>query len=140
MSEEWEDVLGFEGHYEVSDQGRIASVTRHEHRHCRHCGEPTHNVIRKGRFLKPRADSNGTLTVGLAIPGKERKFKYVGLARLILTAFKRPPREGEVAFHLDGDHTNNALSNLVWVAPESWTKHRVARVKRIAKEKREMRV
>ena len=34
--------------------------------------------------------------------------------RAVLLAFVGPPLEGEECRHLDGDHRNNALSNLAW--------------------------
>lgn len=37
--------------------------------------------------------------------------------RLVLHAFAGPPGDGQVARHLDGDPTNNALGNLVWGSP-----------------------
>lgn len=37
--------------------------------------------------------------------------------RLVLQAFVGPPTEGQVARHLDGNPTNNALGNLAWGSP-----------------------
>ncbi|WP_393916337.1 HNH endonuclease [Halostreptopolyspora alba] len=38
----------------------------------------------------------------------------------MLFAFVGPPPDGHQATHLDGDRTNNDLSNLKWVDPAEW--------------------
>ncbi len=45
---------------------------------------------------------------------RERKSANFAVARLVLSVFKRPPREGEVAMHKDDTPANNVLSNLRW--------------------------
>lgn len=42
--------------------------------------------------------------------GGKKYYKH----RLILTTFDRPPKEGEVARHLDDDEFNNRFENLEW--------------------------
>lgn len=41
------------------------------------------------------------------------KYKRM-VGRLVLTAFYRDPRPGEIAFHIDGDSLNDELENLTW--------------------------
>ena len=38
----------------------------------------------------------------------------ISLASILLRAFVRPPRKGELALHWDDDKSNNDLSNLRW--------------------------
>jgi hypothetical protein len=49
-----------------------------------------------------------TKGAGIYAPGKQR------MGRLMLTLFVRPPKEGEIARHRDGDELNNHISNLRW--------------------------
>lgn len=44
---------------------------------------------------------------------RTKTFK-TSVARLVLTAFVRPPKPGELARHLDDDRTNNDVTNLEW--------------------------
>lgn len=65
MSEEvWRDIEGYEGLYQVSDQGRVKSLER-KVRHWRG-GER----IQKERILKPGVTQDGYLKVGLWAGGK----------------------------------------------------------------------
>lgn len=45
--------------------------------------------------------------------------------RLVLFAFVGPCPPGHQAAHLDGDQTNNTLSNLKWVTPKENSGHRI---------------
>lgn len=122
--EVWKDIPGFEGHYEVSSLGRVSSVARRVDCHCAKCGEPTHSILRRGRLLFAREDSHGLRNVRLAIPGKERRYKDTAISRLVLLAFVGEPGPDERAFHLDGDKTNNQLSNLRWMTPTDYYAYR----------------
>ena len=44
--------------------------------------------------------------------------KVSAVSRLMLTAFDRPPVEGEVARHLDDNNRRNVLENLAWGFPK----------------------
>jgi hypothetical protein len=59
--------------------------------------------VMAGRFVLQELDRGGYLT-------------YQGwkVHRLVLSAFVRPPRAGEVARHLNGRRTDNRLVNLRW--------------------------
>ena len=67
-NEEWRDVVGYEGLYQVSDQGRVKSLER--------------KGRRKERILKPGMDKDGYLLVNLWVGGKQKNHKVH-----ILTAF-----------------------------------------------------
>lgn len=92
MTEEiWKDIPGYEGLYQVSDQGRVRSLDR---------------VLALTRM------KSGHLSVRL-----NRKFYYVH--RVVLAAFVCEPKEYATdvrveARHLDGNPANNAIKNLVW--------------------------
>ena len=92
MSERWRAVVGYEGLYEVSDQGRIWS----------HVSE---------RLLSPWSGGSDHLQVRLVSSDKAQD-KYVH--RLVLEAFVGPCPEGMEGCHWDDDPTNNRLENLRW--------------------------
>ena len=101
--ERWLPVPGFEGYYEVSDHGRVRSVTRRIHLY----GGRT--PISPGRVLKP--DTSHWHRVKLS---KDGQVTRKSVHRLVLEAFVGPCPEGMECCHWDDDHTNNHLSNLRW--------------------------
>jgi hypothetical protein len=107
MTEQWRAVPNFETYYEVSDHGNVRSLPRYVP-YGRHKG-----ATYVGRDLKQFV-TNDYLSVKLA-RGGVTKTTYVHA--LVLQAFvgERPITEdrGEIR-HLDGNRTNNTLSNLVY--------------------------
>lgn len=97
--EVWKDVVGYEGHYQVSNLGRVKSLPR-----------VVVNKIRrvvKEAFIKVNKSS-----VVLSVSGRQ-KTCYV--YRLVLEAFVGPCPIGMVACHYpDRSRDNNNLSNLRW--------------------------
>lgn len=94
---EYRDIPGYEGKYRVSDCGVVESrtyLTRFE-----------------WRPLKDRFDSSGYKHVVLYGEHGPTTFK---LHRLVLESFVGPCPEGMQARHLDGNKTNNCLTNLRW--------------------------
>lgn len=98
--EEWRDVPGFEGLYEVSSFGRIVS---------HHRG--------KIRILRPTKINSGYLQCELCKGGK--RYKRL-VHRTVAATFYGPkpghPRKNPV-HHRDGDRTNNRVDNLEWSTP-----------------------
>ena len=114
MTEQWRTIPGYEGSYEVSDQGRVRSVDR-----VVHCAASKHHPngrIRRfpGRLLKGDRDKDGYIHVLLhCAPSKERKAVH----QLVLEAFVGPCPPGQECRHLDGKRARNALDNLCWGTP-----------------------
>lgn len=104
MTEEWRDVPGWEGYYQVSDQGRVKSVARIINR-----SDGTVWPI-KERVLRSTTKT-GYHTVQLSRNGKPVRF-YVH--RLVLLAFIGDAGPGFEVCHNDGQKDNNILSNLRW--------------------------
>ena len=90
--EEFRDIPGYEGMYEVSNLGRVKNVET-------------------GRILKPGKDSRGYLQAGLYKNGIVRKFL---IHRLVAQSFIQNPNNYPEINHRDEDKTNNAVSNLEW--------------------------
>ncbi len=85
--ESWKSIGGFT----VSDRGRIRG---------------------KWRILNPKPSLDGYITVASYLG--DGKFKRVYVHRLILEAFVGPCPPGQECRHLDGNPSNNRLSNLAW--------------------------
>ena len=108
MTERWKPVVGYEGHYEVSDHGRVRSLDREVE-----ASNQYGPVVKKykGRALKPKANTNGRLQVNLWRDGKGT---WLQVHRLMLEAFRGSCPPGHEACHWDDDPTNNKLDNLRW--------------------------
>lgn len=101
--ERWLPVPGWEELYEVSDLGRVRSLTRW-----------TPAGTRKGRMMKMNVDPSGYFQLGFRRNGKNRTQK---VHQLVAAAFLGPRPEGMEVRHLDGDPLNNRLDNLAYGTP-----------------------
>ena len=99
--ERWLPVVGYEGLYEVSDQGRIKSVA---HR-------AKNGVFFPEKIRVSHAGANTHPTISMYRDGISKRF-YV--YRLVLEAFVGPCPEGMVACHWNDDPSDNRLENLRW--------------------------
>lgn len=102
--ETWRAVVGAIG-YEVSDQGRVRSLTRWVD--CRSVIGLPYKSWRRGRILRSAPKPSGHHTV--AIDGKSRDVHI-----LVLHAFVGAPPPRHEARHRDGKPSNNRLNNLEW--------------------------
>ena len=100
MSKEvWRDIEGYEGLYQVSDQGRVKSLERKD---CL-------GRIVKERILRPVPASNGYLVVTLYAGGKRKTLK---VHRLVCQAFHKNPNNKSDVNHINEDKTDNRACNL----------------------------
>lgn len=101
---EWRDIPGFEGRYQVSDDGKVRSLL---------CGTKNGDTVERSepRLMRPKSNHDGYLQVTLYNAGS-RTTRFVH--RLLLEAFRGPCPAGFESSHLDGSRTNNVLSNLIW--------------------------
>lgn len=111
--ETWKEIPGYEGYYEVSDQGHVRSVDREIVQDGR-WGFIKRTM--KGRLLSPSNEHSNYPHVILS-RGNEKESVKIHL--LALRAFVGPCPEGLQACHEDGDTRNNILSNLRWGTPKS---------------------
>lgn len=110
MAEErWLPVAGFEGLYEVSDQGRVKSLKRLVKR------KTKGDYIVKERILKPFTRGDGYVFVPLSKNGT-RCTKSVH--RLVAEAFIPNPDNLPEVNHKDENKSNNELGNLEWCDQE----------------------
>lgn len=104
--EEWKDIQGYEGLYQVSNLGRVKSLER---RVCNHKNGAT-RLIRE-QIITPTDNGNGYKIVGLRMKRK-RQSKYVH--RLVAEHFLEKPSGKDLVNHIDYDKSNNAVTNLEW--------------------------
>lgn len=105
--ERWLPVAGYEGLYEVSDQGRVRSLPR-----LATCGRYQGKRRVPGGVMSGSRHAFGYSMVILCAGDGTRKCYTVH--GLVLTAFVGPRPEGAECRHLDGDPRNSRLSNLAW--------------------------
>lgn len=99
--EHWRRIPGLEGRYAVSSFGRVVSF-RHKKL------IRIFNARKRNKIFWP---SDRYLVVDLTV---NRVRKRYAIHKLVLTAFRGPRRSNQECRHLDGDPTNNRLSNLRW--------------------------
>lgn len=105
--EEWKAVVGYEGFYEVSDQGRVRSVDHKVGSGIRHSTE----TLRKGRMLKQHIKRSGYCTVDLSA---NNVVKTISVHKLVATAFCPRSAEDTQINHINCNKTDNRACNLEW--------------------------
>jgi len=95
MIEIWKDVKGWEGIYQISNQGKLKSFKK----------------VRNGRILSNQNANGDYFSVVLAYAGK---MNFTRIHRLVAEAFIPNPENKSEVNHKDGNKQNNHLSNLEW--------------------------
>ena len=104
MEEIWKDIDGYEGYYQISNRGRVKSLTRKT---------KYQNTTRK---LKEKIKSAFISTTGYERVelSRDNSNKKYNVHRLVATAFI-PKIEGkEFVNHINGIKTDNRVENLEW--------------------------
>ena len=114
LIEDWANIEGYEGIYEVSDLGRVKSLPRKTFRPLTGWG------LHKARLLKQNDDGRGYLCVQL---NKDSKGKTARTHQLVARAFLAHTRNGLVPNHKDFDKHNNIKSNLEIVTVRENSNH-----------------
>lgn len=98
--EQWKDIEGYEGYYQVSSEGKIRSLDR-----------VINGRLIKGKKIKPKHDGKGYLVLALCKGGKQ---KYYKVNRLVALTFLPNPKKFPCTNHKDCNPTNNRVENLEW--------------------------
>lgn len=115
MKEEWKDIKGYEGLYQVSNLGRVKSLERE-------------TIIGKNRIVHQKekimkyTTRSGYYNLVLRKNGK-RTSKQVH--RLVAEAFIPNPTNLSIVNHIDYNRKNNVVSNLEWCTQKEnveWSK------------------
>lgn len=119
MKEIWKDIPEYEGHYQISNYGRIKTLNKIIYSFH---GQTKYTSNRKEKILKPLKHRQGYYFIYLFKNKKKQRF-YI--ARLVLTVFSRRPKKGEEACHYpDKNVTNNNIKNLQWATHKKNMSHR----------------
>lgn len=119
--EEWRDIEGYEGLYQVSNYGRVKSLKRYITLNGKnqHCIYHTKKVI-KERIMKYGINSHGYCQVMLHNNGKK---KNKSIHQLVAQAFIPNPDKKPTVNHINGDKLNNSVDNLEWATCKEQTNH-----------------
>lgn len=114
----WEDVVGYEGYYQVSNLARVKSLARKlkSNGNLKYVGDLASldkTYIKPEKILSQNKSKDGYLR---CIFSKNGKPKMQSVHRLVAQAFIHNPNNMPVVNHIDEDKTNNLPSNLEWVS------------------------
>lgn len=107
--EEWRPVVGWEGYYEVSNQGRVKSLPR-----ITEGGTHLH-----GRLRQPAMQGRGNPYWQVHLMRDGVPWYRVAVHRLVLESFVGPCPEGMEACHANGNGFDNRVENLRWDTHEN---------------------
>ncbi len=105
--ERWRAIVGYEGHYEVSDLGRVRSVDRI----VRDGRTPNGTRRRRGQPMSLGRHPFGYPQVKLS---RDSKAETILVHTAVLTAFAGPCPAGKEACHGGNGHADSSLANLRW--------------------------
>lgn len=112
LVEEWRDIAGYEGLYEVSDWGRVRN-------------------IKTSLLRKPQNGVGGYQSIRITVNGETKHF-YIH--RLVYETFNGIIPSGMQVNHIDENKTNNHIDNLNLMTPKENSNHGT-RNKRISEYK-----
>lgn len=115
LTEEWRDVPGFEGYFQISNKGNVKRLSR---------------VVNGKVYIESIVQPNigRYIQVSLSANGKRRRFL---VHRLVAMAFISNPNEYGYVNHIDENKHNNHVDNLEWCTQKHNCNHgtRTARIK-----------
>lgn len=114
MVEQWKEVIGYCGLYEISNLGNAKRISK-TITNCKGV-----KVFIKGRFKKVIVDKNNYHWFSLSINGIN---KTLSVHRLVAIHFVPNPENKPDINHKDGNKANNKFNNLVWSTKSENSKH-----------------
>lgn len=105
MQEVWKDIKGYEGHYQISNIGRVKSLARMRF------GKGGYLSPLKERILKQKTTKSGYKSVHLRCMDYQ---SYPTIHRIVAEAFIDNPDNKPTVNHIDANKENNHVDNLEW--------------------------
>lgn len=102
--EVWKDASEYEDYFKISSFGRVFSK-------------------RTNKILKTNVGKSGYRMFVTRFSGSTGKSKALKVHRLVAKTFIENPNDNTVVNHIDGDKTNNNVSNLEWTTFSGNAKH-----------------
>lgn len=112
-------VIGFEGLYSLTEDGRVYS---HKRQLCGMFGSVGICITVGGKFLVQQPSSRGYMFVTISKGGESKKLR---IHRAVAQHFIPNPKAEtlDIVNHRDGNKTNNHYKNLEWTDLSGNTKH-----------------
>jgi hypothetical protein len=120
MNEIWKDIKGYEGLYQISNLGRVKSLSRMV-KYKQYSKETTEKI------MKLSLNKRGYLYVGLCKNGSYERFR---VHRLVALHFVPNPKEYSEVNHKDRIKTNNEVENLEWCSGKENVNHSIEQMKK----------
>lgn len=98
------NISGYEGLYGVTEDGKVFSY-------------------KKNMYMKPSDNGTGYLQVNLF---KDKSYKRFYVHRLVALTYLDKIVSKQFVNHIDGDKTNNGISNLEWCTRSENIRHAIA--------------
>ena len=110
MKEIWKDIKDYEGLYQISNYGRIKSLSRKVFRY-NHIAKRKIEIVYKEKIRKTRIDKDGYYIINLH---KNNIMKTYKVHRLVGENFIENKENKPYINHKDGNKLNNNILNLEW--------------------------
>lgn len=115
MKEEWKDIPGYEGYYQVSDRGRVRSLDRIIPR-----SDGGKSRFMPGKVLRHWLSRKGYVNISLCKFGIT---KYYQVHSIVAKIFLGPYPKGFEVNHINGKKADNRAKNLEYVTRKGNIRH-----------------
>ena len=122
QGEIWKDIQGYDGYYQVSNFGRIKSLSRYVF-------NGMGDYLKKEKIIKSILSNHGYLVVTLYIENVAKQFL---VHRLVATAFVENLFNNEKVIHIDYEKKNNNSNNLEWATSLESNCHKMSNQKSLS--------
>lgn len=111
--EKFVDIIGYEGHYQISNYGRVKSLARID---SKNSGTRHHDKF----LVEDVSHKMGYKRVSLCLNGVVKRLQ---VHRLVATTFIENPLKKPQINHIDHNPKNNHVTNLEWVSGKENMEH-----------------